>query len=241
MNNPLIVAMDFPDKNTADRCLEAFAGEPLFLKIGMELFYKEGPALVQEWKAKGHHIFLDVKLHDIPNTVKSAARQLASLHVDLITVHAAGGMKMMEAAREGIEAGTPASETTPDCVAVTQLTSTSEAVMQNELGIAQSLEETVIHYAKNAKKAGLQGVVCSALEVPMIKEKVGPTFETVTPGIRLKENENNDQERVVTPERARELGSDAIVVGRSIIQAENPRSAYQAINRQWRNASCNIG
>ncbi|MDQ0299071.1 orotidine-5'-phosphate decarboxylase [Salibacterium salarium] len=234
MNHPLIIAMDFQDKKTADDFLRPFSGEELFLKVGMELFFREGPAVVEAWKAMGHRIFLDIKLHDIPNTVKNAARQLASLDVDLITVHASGGIKMMESAREGIEAGTKTSENNPDCVAVTQLTSTTEQVMQSELGITSSLEDTVIHYAANAKTAGLQGVVCSAMEAKAMKKTVGQDFAAVTPGIRLPDNPSDDQERIVTPAKARAMGSDGIVVGRSITAAKYPYQAYQDIQNQWR-------
>ncbi|MFB4162601.1 orotidine-5'-phosphate decarboxylase [Alteribacillus sp. JSM 102045] len=234
MNKPLIIAMDFADKQTANAFLSSFENEKLFLKVGMELFYREGPALVEKWKAAGHQLFLDLKLHDIPNTVKAAARQLASLQVDLITVHAAGGIKMMEAAKEGLSEG--ALSKTPDCIAVTQLTSTSEKMMKHELAIEKTLKDTVIHYANNAKQAGLQGVVCSALEAPFIKQQVGSDFSAVTPGIRLSNNKSNDQQRVVTPQEARELGSDAIVVGRSITRAaENPYQQYIEIKKQWGN------
>ncbi|RSL31287.1 orotidine-5'-phosphate decarboxylase [Salibacterium salarium] len=234
MNHPLIIAMDFQDRKAAENFLYPFEGEELFLKVGMELFFREGPAIVEAWKELGHRIFLDIKLHDIPNTVKSAARQLSALDVDLITVHAAGGSKMMEAAREGIEAGARSSAQKADCVAVTQLTSTTEEMMQAELGIAGSLEDTVIQYAANAKKAGLEGVVCSAMEAQAIKQNVGPDFAAVTPGIRLQNNANDDQERVVTPAKAREFGSDAIVVGRSITAAKHPYQTYQEIQKQWR-------
>ncbi|WP_026700172.1 orotidine-5'-phosphate decarboxylase [Salibacterium aidingense] len=234
MNKPLIIAMDFKDRTAAESFLDSFTGTPLFLKVGMELFYQEGPSLVEAWKEKGHRIFLDLKLHDIPSTVQSAARQLAALNVDLITVHAAGGIRMMEAAREGLETGTPAADSVPDCVAVTQLTSTTEKMMQEELGIPAGLEETVIHYAVNAKQAGLQGIVCSALEAPAIKEHAGRNMKAVTPGIRMKEQDRNDQKRVVTPAKARNLGSDAIVVGRSITSAEQPWQTYQDMMKQWR-------
>ncbi|WP_158737645.1 orotidine-5'-phosphate decarboxylase [Alteribacillus sp. YIM 98480] len=233
MNKPLIIAMDFKDKQSANAFLTSFGNEKLFLKVGMELFYREGPALVEEWKEVGHQLFLDLKLHDIPNTVKAAAKQLASLQVDLMTVHASGGIKMMEAAREGLVSG--ANNKTPDCIAVTQLTSTSEKMMKNELAIEKSLQDTVIHYAANAKQAGLQGVVCSAHEAPFIKQHVSSDFACVTPGIRLSNNSADDQKRVVTPGEASELGSDAIVVGRSITRADSPYQQYNEMKKQWRN------
>ncbi len=225
--------MDFKDKQSANAFLTSFGNEKLFLKVGMELFYREGPALVEEWKEVGHQLFLDLKLHDIPNTVKAAAKQLASLQVDLMTVHASGGIKMMEAAREGLVSG--ANNKTPDCIAVTQLTSTSEKMMKNELAIEKSLQDTVIHYAANAKQAGLQGVVCSAHEAPFIKQHVSSDFACVTPGIRLSNNSADDQKRVVTPGEASELGSDAIVVGRSITRADSPYQQYNEMKKQWRN------
>ncbi|SFP05603.1 orotidine-5'-phosphate decarboxylase [Salibacterium halotolerans] len=233
MNHPLIIAMDFKEKTEADTFLEKFAEEKLFLKIGMELFYREGPDLIHTWKESGHSIFLDLKLHDIPNTVKSAARQLAALDVDLTTVHAAGGMRMMEAALEGLDAGTPAGRAVPSCAAVTQLTSTSESVMNKEIGIPGTLEESVLHYARGAAEAGMQHVISSAWEAGSIKQQI-PGMKAVTPGIRLTEDAADDQNRVVTPARAREYGSDAIVVGRSITLAEEPLPKYRTMMKQWR-------
>ncbi|MFD2704866.1 orotidine-5'-phosphate decarboxylase [Salibacterium lacus] len=233
MNYPLIIAMDFKDKTEAGAFLEKFGEEELFLKIGMELFYREGPALVHAWKEKGHRVFLDLKLHDIPNTVKSAARQLASLEVDITTVHAAGGTQMMEAAREGLEAGTPAGRPVPACAAVTQLTSTTEYIMNKEIGIQGTLEESVLRYAAGAAEAGIDHVVSSAWEAASIKNQI-PAMKAVTPGIRLKEDAANDQRRVVTPDRAREYGSDAIVAGRSITLAEDPLQKYRMMRKQWR-------
>lgn len=233
MNRPVIIAMDFENRLEAERFLTSFSGESLFLKVGMELFYKEGPSLVRDWKREGHRIFLDLKLHDIPNTVKRAARQLATFGVDMTTVHAAGGVKMMAAAMEGLKEGTTTGDL-PICVAVTQLTSTSEEMMKEELYIAHSLEDTVVHYANNAKRAGLHGVVCSALEAGHIKEQVSPSFYTVTPGIRLQSDSHDDQQRVVTPVKAKSLGSDAIVVGRSITTADDPKAAYEKIKTEWR-------
>ncbi|SFL59473.1 orotidine-5'-phosphate decarboxylase [Salibacterium qingdaonense] len=233
MNHPLIIAMDFKNKTEAGAFLDKFGEEKLFLKIGMELFYREGPALVHAWKERGHSVFLDLKLHDIPNTVKSAARQLASLEVDLTTVHAAGGRKMMEAALEGLEAGTPAGSTVPACAAVTQLTSTTEHIMNKEIGIPGTLEESVLRYAAGAAEAGIDHVVSSAWEVPSIKNQT-PAMKAVTPGIRLKEDAEDDQKRVVTPARAKECGSDAIVAGRSITLAEEPLHTYRMMMKQWR-------
>ncbi|SFE40328.1 orotidine-5'-phosphate decarboxylase [Alteribacillus iranensis] len=237
MKEPVIIAMDFDNKSLANTFLKEFGEQQLFLKVGMELFYKEGPSIIWEWKEAGHHIFLDLKLHDIPNTVREAARQIAALGVDMTTIHAAGGIRMMEAAREGLEAGTPSGHHPPACLAVTQLTSTSEDIMREELLIDRSLEDTVIHYAQHAMRAGATGVICSALEVPSIKERVGQMCKTVTPGIRLKHNNRDDQKRVVSPYKAHTLGSDAIVVGRSVTKAANPAEAYQEILKQWRNDS----
>jgi orotidine-5'-phosphate decarboxylase len=229
----LIVALDFPSKKEVEQFLAAFNGKQLFVKVGMELFYKEGPSIITYLKKQGHAIFLDLKLHDIPNTVKSAMRSLANLEVDMVNVHAAGGTKMMKAALEGLEESTPAGKKRPICIAVTQLTSTSEETMQQELWIDKPLEETVLHYAKMAKESGLDGVVCSTLEVPSIRETCGENFVTVTPGIRLASDEVNDQVRVATPETAREYGCSYIVVGRSITKAENPLAAYETIHQQW--------
>ncbi|MGY4689762.1 orotidine-5'-phosphate decarboxylase [Salibacterium sp. K-3] len=234
MNHPLIIAMDFKNKEEADTFLDHFEGETLFLKVGMELFYREGPALIHAFREKGHHIFLDLKLHDIPNTVKSAARQLASLGVDLTTVHAGGGINMMEAALEGLEAGAPSGTAPAECAAVTQLTSTSEGMMNKEIGIPGTLEETVLHYAANAAEAGVGHVICSAWEVPVIKQRIRSEIKAVTPGIRMKEDAADDQRRIVTPAKARELGSDAVVAGRSITQAADPSHQYREMMKQWR-------
>lgn len=228
-----IVALDFPSQREVEQFLSHFGEEQLFVKVGMELFYREGTSILKYLKERNHRIFLDLKLHDIPNTVKSAMRNLAILGVDMVNVHAAGGVSMMKAALEGLQEGTPAGQKRPICIAVTQLTSTSEEVMQRELWIEKSLEETVLHYAKLAQDSGLDGVVCSTLEVPNIRNKCGEEFVTVTPGIRMADDQVNDQVRIATPARARELGSTYIVVGRSITKAANPREAYETVTKQW--------
>lgn len=201
-----------------------------FLKVGMELFYAEGPAIVKEIKARGHKIFLDLKLHDIPNTVKKAMAVLSALDVDICNLHAAGTAAMMEAALEGL---TRADGTRPLLIAVTQLTSTSEERMQKDLLIDHPLDEVVMHYAKNAKDAGLDGVVCSPLEAGKVKAVCGDAFLTVTPGVRFADGEVGDQVRVTTPAKARELGSDYIVVGRPITQAADPVQAYHRCIREF--------
>lgn len=236
MKSPCIIALDFQNMKEVESFLSHFSNERLSVKVGMELYYREGPAIIQMLKKAGHEIFLDLKLHDIPNTVQSAMRQLALLGVDMVNVHAAGGVKMMKAAIEGLNEGTPAGEKRPLCIAVTQLTSTSEEQMQQEQWIEKPLADTVVHFAKLAKESGLDGVVCSALEVPLICEAVGVDFYTITPGIRMKSASVDDQVRVVTPDVARKLGSSYIVVGRNITKAENKREAYQQIMKLWEEA-----
>jgi len=233
MNNSLIIALDFAGKQEVLQFLEGFGKEKLFLKVGMELFYQEGPSIIYELKEKGHDLFLDLKLHDIPNTVKSAMKGLAKLGTDLVNVHAAGGKEMMEAALEGLEAGSIAGKTRPACIAVTQLTSTSEQQMQQDQLITASLEESVLHYAGLANSAGLDGVVCSTYESKSIHEKLGDGFLTVAPGIRLKTDAVQDQKRVATPEFAKSQGVSAIVVGRSITRAENPFEKYLLVKKAW--------
>jgi orotidine-5'-phosphate decarboxylase len=233
MNHSLIIALDFPGEEETKAFLEQFRGEPLFVKVGMELFYQNGPRIIDFIKSYGHHIFLDLKLHDIPNTVKQAMKGLAGMNLDLVNVHAAGGRNMMEAALEGLEAGTPAGQRRPACIAVTQLTSTTTAQMNKEQHILGSLEESVLDYAKLAKQSGLDGVVCSTHEVRRIHEKTGKRFLTVTPGIRMAGGEQHDQKRVATPEQARLLGADAIVVGRSITGAKDPLKAFKKILDAW--------
>ncbi|MBU8907078.1 orotidine-5'-phosphate decarboxylase [Desertibacillus haloalkaliphilus] len=233
MTRPIIIALDFSSKDLVDQFLRHFEGESIYVKVGMELFYSCGPQLIYELKHAGHDIFLDLKLHDIPNTVKRAMQALARLDVDLVNVHAAGGSAMMRAALEGLDAGTMSGKKRPSCIAVTQLTSTTERVMQSEIGIDGSLEETVESYARLAEASGLDGVVCSPLEVPSIQRVCPPSFLTITPGIRLAGDAKGDQKRVTTPRQARELGSYGIVVGRSITAASDPREAYDNVKREW--------
>ena len=218
----VIIACDFKNKEELFEFLQPFAGLNPFLKIGMEIFYKEGPQLVKTLKEMGCKIFLDLKLHDIPNTVEKAMRNLGELGVEITNCHAAGGVTMMEAARRGLDATELGKKT--ELIAVTQLTSISQEVLENELLINHPLNEVVKTYALNAKKAGLQGVVCSPLEAPIIKE-LG--LISVTPGIRFADDSKNDQKRVATPEYAKELGSTYIVVGRSITGATDPVAAYK--------------
>ncbi|WHZ59761.1 orotidine-5'-phosphate decarboxylase [Metabacillus hrfriensis] len=230
---PLIIALDFPDGKEVGGFLKKLPDQKLYVKVGMELFYQEGPSIIDQLKSAGHDIFLDLKLHDIPQTVKQAMKGLAKLEVNLVNVHAAGGSAMMQAAIEGLEAGTRAGSKRPDCIAVTQLTSTSEAMLNHELLIGKGLNETVLHYAKLAYESGLDGIVCSSLEVPEIYQHLDRSFHTITPGIRLAEDSLNDQVRVATPEKARELGSTAIVVGRSITKAKDPLTAYLQMKNAW--------
>lgn len=225
MKRDVIIACDFPDRETTLAFLDRFqGGRKPFVKIGMELFYGAGPEIVREIKARGHRIFLDLKLHDIPNTVKKAMQVLSALDVDMVNVHAAGTVAMMRAALEGL---TRADGSRPLLIAVTQLTSTSQEVMQKELLIGASITDTIAQYARNAKEAGLDGVVCSPLEAGMVKEACGSHFLTVTPGIRFADAAKDDQVRITTPARARETGSDFIVVGRPITAAEDPVAAYE--------------
>ena len=225
MNRDVIIACDFPDRETTLAFLDRFEGvRKPFVKIGMELFYGAGPEIVREIKARGHRIFLDLKLHDIPNTVKKAMRVLSALDVDMVNVHASGTAAMMRAALEGL---TRADGTRPLLIAVTQLTSTSEEVLQRELLVSASMDDTISRYAQNAREAGLDGVVCSPLEAAGVKEACGKDFLTVTPGIRFPDAAADDQVRITTPARAREIGSDFIVVGRPITAAADPVAAYQ--------------
>ncbi len=232
MSKDVIIACDFNSKADLMTFLDKFENEDRkpFLKVGMELFYAEGPAIVKEIKARGHKIFLDLKLHDIPNTVKKAMAVLSALDVDICNLHASGTAAMMEAALEGL---TRADGTRPLLIAVTQLTSTSEERMQKDLLIDRPLDEVVMHYAKNAKDAGLDGVVCSPLEAGKVKAVCGDAFLTVTPGVRFADGEVGDQVRVTTPAKARELGSDYIVVGRPITQAADPVQAYHRCIREF--------
>ena len=233
MAKDVIIACDFSSKEQTLNFLDKFTGRKPFVKIGMELFYAEGPEIVRTIKERGHRIFLDLKLHDIPNTVKKAMSVLRNLDVDMTNVHAAGTVDMMKAAIEGL---TREDGTRPLLIAVTQLTSTSEERMQKELLIGASINDTIVKYAENAKAAGLDGVVCSPLEAAMVKEACGKEFMTVTPGVRFADGDVGDQVRVTTPERAREIGSDFIVVGRPITAADDPVAAYERCMKEFAEA-----
>ncbi|MBQ5727860.1 MAG: orotidine-5'-phosphate decarboxylase [Mailhella sp.] len=230
LNKDVMVALDFSSKKEVMDFLDLFTEEKPFVKIGMELYYAEGPSIVREIKARGHKIFLDLKLHDIPNTVKKAMAVLSNLDVDMCNLHAAGTVAMMEGALAGL---TRADGTRPLLIAVTQLTSTSEERMREDLLIERPLDEVVMHYASRAAKAGLDGVVCSPLEAGKVHETCGEKFLTVTPGVRFADGEVGDQVRVTTPARARELGSDFIVVGRPITQAADPVAAYRRCVKEF--------
>ncbi|MCQ2280415.1 MAG: orotidine-5'-phosphate decarboxylase [Bacteroidales bacterium] len=235
MPKDVIIALDFNTSKETLEFLEVFHPLHPFVKIGMELFYAEGPSVVRKLKQNGHRVFLDLKLHDIPNTVRKSMRVLAELGVDVCNLHAAGTTAMMRAALDGLTEGSP-SGCRPLLVAVTQLTSTSEEVMHNELLIPNTMEETVRHYAMNAHTAGLDGVVCSPLEAGLVKKACGADFITITPGIRFAGAAGDDQSRITTPARAREIGSDYIVVGRPITQAASPLDAYKQCCREFLNA-----
>ena len=224
MNHDVIIALDFPSAKDVYAFLDKFQEEKPFVKIGMELFYAEGPEIVRQIKARGHKIFLDLKLHDSPNTVKKAMNVLSRLDVDITNLHAAGTKNMMKAALEGL---TRPDGTRPLLIAVTQLTSTDEEIMKRDLLIDQPLDKVVMHYAKNAADAGLDGVVCSPLEAGKVHDVCGKQFLTVTPGVRFAGGDVGDQKRVTTPEKAKELGSDYIVVGRPITAAEDPVAAWK--------------
>ena len=224
MGKDVIVACDFASAEETLAFLDKFTDEKPYVKIGMELFYAEGPQIVRQIKQRGHKIFLDLKLHDIPNTVKKAMKVLSGLDVDMCNLHAGGTIAMMEAALEGL---TRPDGTRPLLIAVTQLTSTDQERMEKDLLIERPLEEVVDHYAANAKKAGLDGVVCSPLEASKVHETYGADFLTVTPGVRFADSDAGDQVRITTPARAKEIGSDYIVVGRPITQAEDPVAAYR--------------
>ncbi|ACA39070.1 orotidine-5'-phosphate decarboxylase [Lysinibacillus sphaericus] len=232
MNTKPILALDFPGEKEVFDFLKHFH-EPLFVKIGMELYMQEGPDIVRKVKELGHDVFLDLKLHDIPNTVFSAMKGLAKLGVNLVNVHAAGGRPMMEAALEGLEAGTPVGKERPALIAVTQLTSTTEEQMQTEQRIALSLQESVLHYARLTKQAALQGVVCSVHEAKAIAEVCGEDFLRVTPGIRLAGGAAHDQKRIATPDGAKREGSSLIVVGRAVTGAQDPVAAYKIVSELW--------
>ena len=224
MGKDVIIACDFASADAAFAFLDKFENEKPFVKIGMELYYAEGPSIVKKIKERGHKIFLDLKLHDIPNTVKKSMAVLSSLDVDMCNLHAAGTSKMMTAALEGL---TRADGTRPLLIAVTQLTSTDEETMQKELLINEKVGEVVMKYAENAKNSGLDGVVCSPLEAGIVHDRCGKDFMTVTPGVRFADGDIGDQKRVMTPAEAKKIGSDYIVVGRPITAAEDPVAAYR--------------
>ncbi len=224
MGKDVIIACDFASKEATLEFLDKFTGKKPFVKIGMELFYAEGPEIVKEIKARGHKIFLDLKLHDIPNTVKKSMAVLSRLDVDMTNLHAAGTISMMEGALEGL---TREDGTRPLLIAVTQLTSTDQERMENDLLIREPIDKVVMHYANNAKIAGLDGVVCSPLEAGKVHDTCGEKFLTVTPGVRFADGDIGDQKRVMTPAEAKKIGSDYIVVGRPITAAADPVAAYE--------------
>jgi len=224
MGRDVIVACDFDSAAKVFEFLDKFTGRKPFVKIGMELYYAEGPSIVREIKKRGHKIFLDLKLHDIPNTVKKSMSVLSGLDVDITNLHASGTCRMMEAALEGL---TRPDGTRPLLIAVTQLTSTDQESMENDLLIREPIDKVVMHYASNAKKAGLDGVVCSPLEAGKVHDTCGKEFLTITPGVRFADGDIGDQKRVMTPAQAKEIGSDYIVVGRPITAAEDPVAAYE--------------
>ena len=223
MGKDVIVACDFASKEQTLAFLDKFGDEKPFVKIGMELFYAEGPSIIKEIKSRGHKIFLDLKLHDIPNTVKKSMNVLSNLDVDICNLHASGTKRMMQAAIEGLMRP---DGTRPLLIAVTQLTSTDQESMENDLLIKEPIDKVVIHYAKNAKESGLDGVVCSPLEAQKVHDVCGKDFLTVTPGVRFADGDVGDQKRIMTPAQAKEIGSDYIVVGRPITAADDPVSAY---------------
>ena len=230
MNRDVIIACDFASREATLAFLDKFTDVKPFVKIGMELYYAEGPEIVREIKRRGHKIFLDLKLHDIPNTVKKAMSVLRNLDVDVTNLHAAGTTAMMKAAIEGL---TREDGTRPLLIAVTQLTSTDQEAMEKDLLIKESIDEVVMHYAETAKNAGLDGVVCSPLEAGKVHARCGEKFLTVTPGVRFADGDVGDQKRVMTPAAAREIGSDLIVVGRPITAAEDPVAAYKRCVREF--------
>ena len=230
MGKDVIIACDFASAQDTFAFLDRFTSVKPFVKIGMELFYAEGPAIVREIKRRGHRIFLDLKLHDIPNTVQKAMAVLSKLDVDICNLHAAGTRRMMEAALAGL---TRPDGTRPLLIAVTQLTSTDQEGMENDLLIHEPIDQVVMHYAATAKAAGLDGVVCSPLEAGKVHEQLGAGFITVTPGVRFADGDTGDQKRVTTPARAKEIGSDYIVVGRPITAAADPVAAYERCVREF--------
>ena len=230
MGRDVIIACDFPDAETTLAFLDRFTGRKPFVKIGMELFYGAGPDIVRTIKGRGHQVFLDLKLHDIPNTVKKAMTGLRDLGADIVNLHAAGTVRMMEAAVEGL---TRPDGTRPLLIAVTQLTSTDQEALENELLIHQPIDRVVMQYAQNARRAGLDGVVCSPLEAAKVHEACGTDFLTVTPGVRFADGDKGDQKRVMTPAEAKKAGSDYIVVGRPITAAADPVAAYERCLREF--------
>ncbi len=234
MTNGIIIALDVSGKDELNGILNPLHDiKDLYVKVGMELFYQEGPDLIKELKAKGLKIFLDLKLHDIPTTVYKAMKGLAKLNVDMVNVHAAGGGLMMSRAIEGLEEGALFGNSRPICLGVTQLTSTDQKMLNDELKIKGTIDQVITSYAENAHKKGLDGVVCSPWEAAMIKEATSPKFITVTPGIRLEDDSADDQKRIASPKKARELGSDFIVVGRSITANQDIRKAYERVSKEW--------
>ncbi len=230
MGKDVIIACDFASKEQVFNFLDKFQGRKPFVKIGMELFYAEGPEIVKEIKKRGHKIFLDLKLHDIPNTVKKSMAVLSRLDVDMTNLHASGTVNMMKAALEGL---TREDGTRPILIAVTQLTSTDQESMEKDLLINEPIDKVVMHYASNARLAGLDGVVCSPLEAEKVHSTCGNDFITVTPGVRFADGEVGDQKRVMTPEQAKKIGSDYIVVGRPITAAEDPVAAYERCVKEF--------
>ena len=230
MGKDVIIACDFSSKEETLAFLDKFQGRKPYVKIGMELFYAAGPDIVREIKARGHKIFLDLKLHDIPNTVKKAMSVLSNLDVDMTNLHAAGTVRMMEGALEGL---TRPDGTRPLLIAVTQLTSTDQESMEQDLLIKEPIAEVVMHYAQNAKRAGLDGVVCSPLEAEKVHDACGKSFITVTPGVRFADGDKGDQKRVMTPAEAKRIGSDYSVVGRPVTQAADPVAAYERCVREF--------
>ncbi len=230
MGKDVIIACDFSSAEAVYAFLDKFTGKKPFVKIGMELFYAEGPKIVKDIKARGHKIFLDLKLHDIPNTVKKSMAVLSKLDVDMTNLHASGTVTMMEAALEGL---TRPDGTRPILIAVTQLTSTDQERMEKDLLIEKPIDEVVMHYASNAAAAGLDGVVCSPLEAGKVHDKCGKDFLTVTPGVRFADGDVGDQKRVMTPAQAKKIGSDYIVVGRPITAAEDPVAAYERCVKEF--------
>ena len=228
MKNDVIIALDFSNKEETIHFINKFDTN-LFVKVGMELFYKEGTSIIQEIKSRGHKVFLDLKLHDIPTTVYKAMKNISKLDVDMVNVHALGGKEMMRQALLGLNEGI----TRPICIAVTLLTSLSQEMVEDELLINKQIDDAILHYAYMTKESGLDGIVCSALETNIVKKTLGAEFITVTPGIRLENDDSNDQFRITTPIMAKSLGANYIVVGRSITKSLDPKGTYQIIRNQF--------